>query len=195
MNSPQTKHSPSTSVAAILAHPVRARIWHRVVEGPASPAQMAREFGKSVNELSYHVKCLAKMGVIEEVGSRPVRGAVEHFWRSVRRPEISEEETIEMGEEAALANATLISQLSFADVGMALDSGKFVERPDHAAIRLPAVLDDEGFAKVGEAYQDLMELLYDAEAESKIRLAKDPKRRSMNVTALAFLFEKPKRTT
>jgi DNA-binding transcriptional ArsR family regulator len=190
-----SKAAPSTSVAAILAHPTRARIWHRVVEGPVSSAQMAKEFGCDVTHVSYHVKQLEKAGAVEEVGSRPVRGAVEHFWRSVRRPEISKEEAAEMDPDAKIANVTLISQSSFADLGVSLDSGRFVERDEHVAVRLPGVFDEEGFAKASKAYTDLLDLLYDTEAESKIRIAKDPSRKSINITALGFLFEKPAPTT
>jgi DNA-binding transcriptional regulator GbsR (MarR family) len=46
----------------------------------ASPAQMSRELGTSVSDVAYHVKVLQECKFIRLVKTRPVRGAVEHFY-------------------------------------------------------------------------------------------------------------------
>ncbi len=46
-----------------------------------SPAQLSRDLGKPLGNVAYHVKTLWDKGYIVKAGSRPVRGAVEHFYR------------------------------------------------------------------------------------------------------------------
>jgi DNA-binding transcriptional ArsR family regulator len=45
-----------------------------------SPASLEKPTGESLNRLSYHVRILAKAGLLEARGGRPVRGAYEHFY-------------------------------------------------------------------------------------------------------------------
>jgi hypothetical protein len=40
-------------------------------------------------------------------------------------------------------DATRIAQMSFADLGRSLDTGKLAERPEHAALRYPMDLDED----------------------------------------------------
>lgn len=55
--------------------------------GEASPKELAFELGEKLGNVSYHVRILARLGLIELVRETPRRGAVEHHYRSVPRPE------------------------------------------------------------------------------------------------------------
>jgi hypothetical protein len=103
----------------------------------------ADELKAPLSDVSYHVRVPRELGAIELVRTEPVRGAVAHYYRSVERPQISSEEVGEIAPEEALAHATQIVQMSFADLGRSLDTGKLVERTDHAAIRYLMDLDEE----------------------------------------------------
>ena len=73
-------------LAKALAHPMRVSILAAAsVQSKISPAEFAREQGVPVQKVSYHFKALAKYGALELVDERPVRGAVEHFYRGTRR--------------------------------------------------------------------------------------------------------------
>ena len=74
-----------------LAHPLRVRILAILEERVASPAQIAPSFEASLGVVSYHVRTLEKLGLIEQVGQRQVRGATQHFYRALERPRISDE--------------------------------------------------------------------------------------------------------
>ena len=70
-----------------LLHPtqlavVEAMLW---IDRPLSPAQLVRVFdgGVHLSSVAYHVSRLADLGVLEQTETRPVRGAVEHFFRLV----------------------------------------------------------------------------------------------------------------
>lgn len=182
---------PSNSAAAIVSHALRARCWYALAERTMSPKELADELRAPLSDVSYHVRVLRDLGAIELVATEPVRGAVAHYYRSVERPQINSEEMGAIAPEDAVANATRIVQLSFADIGHSLDTGKYVERADHTALRYPMDLDEAGWTKVAGLFESLMEDLYEAQAESDER--RGPDTPSIKATALAFFFESPQR--
>src|SRR6478735_9451146 len=68
-----------------MSHPLRASILRILVERTASPAEMARELGEELSNVSYHTKQLVEFECAELVSTRPVRGALEHFYRATER--------------------------------------------------------------------------------------------------------------
>jgi DNA-binding transcriptional ArsR family regulator len=75
-----------------ISHPLRAAILRILAERTASPAEMARELGEELSNVSYHAKQLVRFECAEMVGIRPARGALEHFYRATERPLIDIEE-------------------------------------------------------------------------------------------------------
>lgn len=67
--------------AKAYSHPIRIQVLNRLVDGPASPKVLSDEFGAPLGNVSYHVRHLAKLGLIELASTRPRRGAVEHTYR------------------------------------------------------------------------------------------------------------------
>src|SRR6266851_5760912 len=88
----KTAATMETTLAAIVAHPTRARAFTILTERTASPVEIAQEIGKDVGHVGYHVRKLQQLNVIELVDERPVRGAVEHFYRAIERPVVREGE-------------------------------------------------------------------------------------------------------
>ena len=74
-------------IITALGHPLRARILGALDEGEASPKELAVRFSEKLGNVSYHVRILARLSLIELVRETPRRGAVEHHYRSVPRPE------------------------------------------------------------------------------------------------------------
>jgi DNA-binding transcriptional ArsR family regulator len=84
-----TRSKPASSEDRLLkaiSHPIRLRILEQLNEREASPSQLARQLGEPIGNLSYHVKVLLKHDAIELVAEKPVRGAIEHFYRATMRP-------------------------------------------------------------------------------------------------------------
>jgi DNA-binding transcriptional ArsR family regulator len=65
-----------------LSHPVRVQILRILQDRIASPNDLAVEIGAPLGNVSYHVRFLARLGLIELTGTRPRRGAIEHFYRA-----------------------------------------------------------------------------------------------------------------
>lgn len=53
----------------------------------ASPKELATQLGEKLGNVSYHVRILVRLGLIELVRETPRRGAVEHHYRSAPRPD------------------------------------------------------------------------------------------------------------
>lgn len=171
MPATKPKDSIKASLAAIVAHPLRARVLGFLSEFTASPRQIATAFGKEVGHVNYQVKKLEELGFVELVGERPVRGAVEHFYRAIERPWIDAEELAQLDQAERNAFALHVNQLGFTDAAAALSTGVFSSRPDNIFARFPLVLDEEGWRKASKAHDDLLELLTEIKAESDGRRA------------------------
>jgi DNA-binding transcriptional ArsR family regulator len=193
MDSAQKKNSKVQveSLAAILSHGLRRRIWDSISERPVSPRELADQLRAPVNDVSYHVRRLRDMGVIELAGTRPVRGATQHFYRAVRRPHLSDEEVASLTPEDSAANATQVLRFQFADAAGSLEAGKLVERPEHFLFRLPATLDDEGWQEFNAILDETADRLYEAEARCVARRQeKGEESESVSVVAHLNLFER-----
>jgi DNA-binding transcriptional ArsR family regulator len=179
------------SLAAIVSHPLRRRIWYEMTERPISPRELADQLYEPVNDVAYHVRVLRDMGVIELAGTRPVRGATQHFYRAVRRPHLTNEEVAALGPEEALASATNILQMEFGDAASSLEAGKLVRRPEHYVFRLTVTLDEEGWNEYHAIMAEAAERLYQAEARSVERRAQgDDTSAVVPVVAHLNLFER-----
>jgi DNA-binding transcriptional ArsR family regulator len=74
------------SVAKALSHPTRIGILDRLNEvGRTSPSEAANGAAASLPAVAYHMRELKAAGLIKASGTRPARGAVEHFYELTDR--------------------------------------------------------------------------------------------------------------
>ena len=81
-----------------LGHPVRLRVVLAMepADGSTSPTRLASHLGVPLGSMSYHVRCLADLELIELVGSRPRRGALEHLYELTARGQLLRQSTLAM---------------------------------------------------------------------------------------------------
>jgi predicted ArsR family transcriptional regulator len=73
-------------LARANTHPLRVSILEVLgLDGgrTLSPKDLSLELQAPLSTVNYHVTELAKAGLLEMVGQRQVRGAIEHFYRGV----------------------------------------------------------------------------------------------------------------
>lgn len=64
-----------------LRHPLRRRILRRMTEEKSiSPRELATALGVPLSNVSYHVRVLAESATVKLVGTKPVRGSMQHFY-------------------------------------------------------------------------------------------------------------------
>jgi DNA-binding transcriptional ArsR family regulator len=161
--------SMETTLATIVAHPTRARAFSILAERTASPVEIAQEIGKDVGHVGYHVRKLQELGLIELVDERPVRGAVEHFYRAIARPIVHQKEVAAQSVEEREVFTRHILQLHIADVARSMDEHVFDARTNHWIVRVPMVVDEEGFDELSALHAEMYERTLDIQARSDER--------------------------
>ena len=68
-------------VLRVLSHPLRARILGALrLEGPATASQLGRRLGESSGSTSYHLRQLARFGLVEDVADQVSKR--DRVWRA-----------------------------------------------------------------------------------------------------------------
>lgn len=75
--------SGDNDLLVALRHPVRREILRAMAgEEAISPRQIASALGHPLSNVSYHVRVLADCDAVSLVGTKPVRGSMQHFYRA-----------------------------------------------------------------------------------------------------------------
>ena len=85
----KSRQKEEQRLAKGMSHSLRARALEVFNERTASTNEVAKQLGVDVRKLAYHVIKLRDLKLIEKVDDRPVRGAIETFYRAVERPLVS----------------------------------------------------------------------------------------------------------
>jgi DNA-binding transcriptional ArsR family regulator len=186
-----------------LAHPLRAEILAFLNDQQkiASPAAMDRAgLGRDgaagdpdknkLSNISYHVRVLEDLGLVEEVDSRPVRGSVEHFYEATARMllDIDEWSKLPKGAKNDVSIAALDETLGRA--ARAVSAGTFDSYDERAVINLPLRLDNEGFIQLAEDITDFMKLCEQRQSEAVQRVGGNMSR-LLHASASLLLYESP----
>jgi len=171
-----------------LSHPLRVRILGILEDRPASPVELSQHLEASLGTISYHVRQLYQLGLLELVGETPRRGAIEHHYRARPRPGAS---------DGAWSNASVIAKQAVVGAELehtihaaqrAATTGGFDREPARLD-RLRLQLDDRGREQLGRAVGRLVDEARRIEAAAAKRLNGGP---PTNDTALVtLLFELP----
>ena len=192
---PPAKTAPAsmeTTLAAVVAHPTRARAFLILAERTASPAEIAKEIGKDVGHVGYHVRKLQQLDLIELVDEKPVRGAVEHFYRAIERPMVTEDEFAAQSVEEREVFTRAILQHHVADIARAMDEHTLDARTNRAVIRTPMLVDEEGFDELAELHLEMYQRTLDIQAQSAERMTTS-KEEGIPTISTTMFFETPER--
>jgi len=138
-----------------LSHPLRAEAFRLIRDqGPLSPRGLSKELEADVRAVSYHVRKLREFNCIEEVETRQVRGAIEHFYRATEEHMIDTEEWGELAEaEPQMAQALTddFMQSVVDDYSTSRRAGVVALDEEFWIVRTPLVLDSPGILEVLDA--------------------------------------------
>ena len=174
-----------------VSHPVRTECLTILAQRVASPRELAELLDHDLSNVSYHVRVLDELGLIELVNEEPVRGAVDHFYKAVERPLLSQDDWEKISPEVRKAISAYGWDSLIMDVSMAIEKGTFDNRPDRHLTRTSLLLDSEGFARLSKAMDDLLEAIFEEQAASAARREKSGEE-PIHATAATALFPMPK---
>ena len=174
-----------------LTHPLRYRILTLLNDRQWSPNELSEELPEGLSQVSYHVKVLCKLDLIELTETRPARGAVEHFYKAVERPIIDLDMARDMPRSGRhIVIGGILEEIN-EDVNESIRTGAFDSRPDYHCARFPMLLTDRTCKrahKIGDKYlAEMMELAEEASDE----LSKSDNPEAIGVTAVLLVFPSP----
>jgi DNA-binding transcriptional ArsR family regulator len=179
-------------MARALAHPMRIRIVAALNKGIMSPSGFARKFDEKLQNVSYHFRALQKFGCIEEVETRPVRGAVEHFYQATKRVLFDGKAWAELPPSIkAQASGQTVGDFLEA-VAAAMLGETFDSSDERVAVWMQQPLDQEGWVDAVAAHWELIHKMEDIFKGSALRLSEpgEPEGGILGTYGL-FLFESP----
>lgn len=173
-----------------LSHPVRVECLTVLTKRVASPRELSEILEHDLSNISYHVRTLDELGLIELVKEESVRGAVAHYYKAVERPLISEREWEQLPPEVRKAIAAYGWDLLFKDATEAIELGTFDSRRDRHLSRTTLLLDAEGFERLSARMEDLLEAVLAEQAAAAERMNESGEQ-PIHAIAAAALFPMP----
>lgn len=177
-----------------MSHPLRASILRILTERTASPAEISRELDEELSNVSYHTKQLVGFECAELVSTRPVRGALEHFYRATERHLIDTEEWDELDPLVAEDLVCEFMQKILDDFVASARKGIIGTDEHFHLTRTLLVLDDEGLQEALEAHERARLEIVEIAARSASRMVEsDEEGTHVSTSQGCFKMPDPKR--
>lgn len=178
----------SPQLAAAMSHPTRVHAMSILLERTASPRQIADQIDERLNNVTYHVNQLRKLGCIELVRTERAHGGrvLERFYRATRRLYFDEDAWQTLGEKERIGLAGTTLRMISEDIASSMAAGTLFSHDAHIC-RSPMVVDEEGWHEVTKVIERATEELFEVEARIAARTAHgDPANVHSKVALLQF---------
>lgn len=173
-----------------MSHPLRAAVLRILTERTASPAEMARELDEELSNVSYHTKQLVEFECAELVSTRPVRGALEHFYRATERHLIDTEDWEELEPVMAENLVCEFMQKILDDFVVSARAQLVGGDKDFHLTRTLMVLDEEGLQEALEAHERARKEIVEIAGRSAERMVESGEQ-GVNISTSQGCFKLP----
>lgn len=164
--------SPQEVLVKALNHPVRVKALTILTEKIASPKEISAQIDAPLSNVSYHVRVLDELGLVEIVEEESVRGSVAHFYKAVERPLIDNPDWEKLSPKVRSAFSGYVIETLMSDAASSLAAGVFDRRDDRHLSRTPLTLDEKAWRKVSEIQAKALNQILKEQAASAERLKK-----------------------
>jgi len=180
--------TPQEVLVQALNHPVRVKALTILTERTASPKEIAEQIDVALSNVSYHVRVLDDLGLVEIVEEESVRGSVAHFYKAIERPLIDNPDWEKLAPSVRSAFSGYVIDTLMSDAARSLAVGLFDERSDRHLSRTPLLLDEKGWRKVVAIQGRALNSILKEQAAATTRLGGSRKKGIHAIAAIA-LFE------
>lgn len=164
--------SPQEVLVKALNHPVRVKALTILTEKIASPKEISAQIEMPLSNVSYHVRVLDELGLVEIVEEESVRGSVAHFYKAVERPLIDNPDWEKLSPRVRSAFSGYVIETLMSDAANSLASGVFDQRDDRHLSRTSLILDEKAWRKVSEIQAKALNQILKEQAAAAQRLGK-----------------------
>lgn len=172
-----------------FTHPLRVAILARLDEAVLSPKELAAELDVSLPVVSYHVRELERLKMIELVRTAQRRGAVQHWYRAKVKAPVAARDWRGMSVRSRREVVNVALARLEASVATAAEEGGF----DHAEVQLHGEtleLDERAFDELAAALSGVRERIVEITRAAEARM-RSGNGRPMRGTLALMLFEGP----
>lgn len=162
--------SPQEALVKALNHPVRVKALTILSERAASPTEISKQLDEHLSNVSYHIRVLKDLGLIELAREAPVRGTIEHFYKAVKRPLIDNPNWEKLHPNVRSAFSGSLVEMLHSDAALSLSAGYFDKRSDRHATRTPLWLDEEGWKRIAEIQAKALESILKEQSNAAERI-------------------------
>jgi DNA-binding transcriptional ArsR family regulator len=185
------KGSNAENLIAILRDPLRRAIMNNLSIGPASAAELASDLDVPVEQVRYQIKRLRAAEIVTIHEERERRGAVERtFIADSRKLALPGDEIFTVSSQRLQDYNSNTLQAMFREAVEAARAGATRRNERHFILRIPLMLDGEGFREVGKLFEGAVTRLFELREESLARLETSGEKPQPGTSALLF-FEMP----
>ncbi len=184
----QPGKSPHEVLVKALNHPVRVKALTILTERTASPKEISELIEAPLSNVSYHVRVLDELGLIEIMEEEAVRGSVAHFYKAVQRPLIDNPDWEKLDPKVRSAFSGYVIETLMSDAAESLTADVFDRREDRHLSRTPVLLDDRAFRKVSQIQAKALDQILKEQAAAAARLSRSDEEGIHAVVGMA-LFE------
>ena len=182
--------SPQEVLVKALNHPVRVKALTILTEKIASPKEISAQIDTPLSNVSYHVRVLDELGLVEIVEEESVRGSVAHFYKAVERPLIDNPDWEKLSPKVRSAFSGYVIETLMSDAANSLAAGVFDRRDDRHLSRTSLILDEKAWRKVSEIQAKALNQILKEQAAAVQRLGKS-KATAIQAIAGMTCFEVP----
>lgn len=167
----QPGKSPQEVLVKALNHPVRVKALTILTERVASPKEISEQIEMPLSNVSYHVRVLDELGLIEIMEEESVRGSVAHFYKAVERPLIDNPDWEKLDPRVRSAFSGYVIETLMSDAARALAAGTFDGRDDRHLSRTPLLLDERGWRRISEIQAKALDEVLKEQAAAASRIS------------------------
>jgi DNA-binding transcriptional ArsR family regulator len=162
--------SPQEALVKALNHPVRVKALTILSERAASPNEISEQLEEPLSNVSYHIRVLGELGLVELTEEVAVRGAVEHFYKAIERPLTDNPEWEKLDPNVRNVFSACLVETLHSDAAFSLASGYFDKRSDRHASRTPLFLDEQGWERVAAIQAKTLQRILKEQSDAAERI-------------------------
>lgn len=164
--------SPQEVLVKALNHPVRVKALTILTERIASPKEIADLIDAPLSNVSYHVRVLDELGLVEIMEEENVRGSVAHFYKAVERPLIDNPDWEKLDPKVRTAFSGYVIETLMSDAAKSLAADVFDRREDRHLSRTALLVDEKAWRRISEIQAKALDQILKEQAAAAVRLGK-----------------------
>jgi DNA-binding transcriptional ArsR family regulator len=181
------------SLVGAMGDPIRNKLLIGIADRKGegiTVRELADQIRESRRRVRYHLDLLVKQSLVYIASERRRRGVVERSYRAHRPPLVRTDQIEALDGDQNQKISIQALRAIFADVAAAARAKTFHARPGHSVIRVPGVVDSQGWRDLTAIHDDAMEAAQDviAESEGRLRESDEP---PIAVISASLQFELP----